>query len=239
MALIRLVLLLLAVGSVTLLLLQNQTPSLPLVFLGMQTQAWPMAVWLVAAIVLGVLTSIVLAGLSQLATYWESRAWRSRLRQQSRQSFGFTYRPAEANRTQSFSTPAAKTDSDEDWLEDWEEDREFKPSRTTVADAVKRPAPAYEVPQEPQSRYQSGSVYSYSYRQSPKSEPKPEPEPEPEPMRPPKEQQAQPPQTPKPRQVVDADFRVIVPPPPPAAAPENDWEFEDDQDNDRSRKDDW
>ncbi|NEQ32220.1 MAG: hypothetical protein F6K04_14670 [Leptolyngbya sp. SIO4C5] len=63
----RLVALLLAVGALVLFALQNTSPALPLVFLGVQTQALPIAVWLVGAIAAGAITALLLAGLMDLA----------------------------------------------------------------------------------------------------------------------------------------------------------------------------
>lgn len=63
----RLVALLLAVGALVLFAVQNTSPALPLVFLGMQTRALPIAVWLVGAIAAGAITALLLAGLIELA----------------------------------------------------------------------------------------------------------------------------------------------------------------------------
>ncbi len=60
MATTRLVVGLLALGILLLLGLQNLSPSLPLVFLGGRTLALPVGIWLVLAILLGVLTTLAL-----------------------------------------------------------------------------------------------------------------------------------------------------------------------------------
>jgi hypothetical protein len=68
MSVTRLTLLLLILGGVTLFALQNWLPVLPLVILGVQTQALPLAVWMVGAIAAGAMTTLVIAGLFRLST---------------------------------------------------------------------------------------------------------------------------------------------------------------------------
>ncbi len=58
MATARLVIVLLMLGTVVLLAVQNTSPTLPLVFLGGQTVALPLSVWLLIAICLGALTTL-------------------------------------------------------------------------------------------------------------------------------------------------------------------------------------
>ncbi|MFH7245328.1 MAG: hypothetical protein ACHWZW_21025 [Spirulina sp.] len=60
MATTRLVVGLLALGTMLLLGFQNLSPSLPLVFLGGRTLALPVGIWLVLAILLGALTTLAL-----------------------------------------------------------------------------------------------------------------------------------------------------------------------------------
>ncbi|MFQ4139431.1 hypothetical protein PGN35_024250 [Nodosilinea sp. PGN35] len=63
MATVRLVVVLLVLGAVVLLGVQNLTPALPLVFFGGTTQALPLGVWLSGAVVLGALTTLLLTAL--------------------------------------------------------------------------------------------------------------------------------------------------------------------------------
>ncbi|MBD0335269.1 MAG: hypothetical protein ICV62_07265 [Cyanobacteria bacterium Co-bin13] len=63
MATPRLLILLLLLVAVGLLAWQNLSLAVPLRFLGLQTQAYPLAVWLVGAIALGSLSSVFLASL--------------------------------------------------------------------------------------------------------------------------------------------------------------------------------
>jgi uncharacterized integral membrane protein len=67
MSTVRLVIVLLVLGTVLLLAVQNTSPALPLVFLGIQTLALPLAVWLVLAIALGALTTLLLTALLRSA----------------------------------------------------------------------------------------------------------------------------------------------------------------------------
>jgi hypothetical protein len=60
MATLRLVVILLALGAVLLLTVQNLSPALPLVFLGQQVVVLPLGVWLGGAIALGSLTTLVM-----------------------------------------------------------------------------------------------------------------------------------------------------------------------------------
>ncbi|HEY9764245.1 MAG TPA: hypothetical protein V6D07_17075 [Trichocoleus sp.] len=68
MATPRLLVVFLLLAAVTILVLQNTSPALPLVFLGVRTSALPLAVWLVGAIALGSLTSVLLATLVSAGT---------------------------------------------------------------------------------------------------------------------------------------------------------------------------
>jgi hypothetical protein len=128
------------------------------------------------------------------------------------------------------SQPDIRDRQDEDWA-DWEG---YEGSR---GDA-RRPEPVdrlplrtdFEVKQEPITRQQTGSVYSYSYN-------KPE-----EPRRPPYGEDAledAPPR--RPGGVYDADYRVITPPyhpePDAPSADEEDWGLEDVRDDSFNRED--
>lgn len=67
MATTRLVVVLLALGTVLLLLVQNLAPALPLVFLGSRSVALPVGVWLFGAISLGAVTTLGLTALLKSA----------------------------------------------------------------------------------------------------------------------------------------------------------------------------
>ncbi|MEA5451311.1 hypothetical protein VB780_22205 [Leptolyngbya sp. CCNP1308] len=63
MATVRLIVVLLVLGAVLLLGVQNLAPALPLVFFGGTTQALPLGIWLTGAVGLGALTTLVLTAL--------------------------------------------------------------------------------------------------------------------------------------------------------------------------------
>jgi uncharacterized integral membrane protein len=63
MSTVRLVIVILVLGTVLLLAVQNTSPALPLVFLGMTSLALPLAVWLMLALSLGALTTLLFTAL--------------------------------------------------------------------------------------------------------------------------------------------------------------------------------
>jgi uncharacterized integral membrane protein len=63
MSTVRLVIVILVLGTVLLLAVQNTSPALPLVFLGMTSLALPLAVWLMLALSLGSLTTLLFTAL--------------------------------------------------------------------------------------------------------------------------------------------------------------------------------
>ncbi|MBD1916557.1 MULTISPECIES: hypothetical protein [Cyanophyceae] len=63
MATVRLIVVLLVLGAVLLLGVQNLAPALPLVFFGGTTRALPLGIWLTGAVGLGALTTLVLTAL--------------------------------------------------------------------------------------------------------------------------------------------------------------------------------
>jgi uncharacterized integral membrane protein len=68
----RLLILLLILVGVTLFALQNWSPVLPLVILGAQTQALPLAIWMVGAIAAGVITTLITSALLRLSNFTAS-----------------------------------------------------------------------------------------------------------------------------------------------------------------------
>ncbi len=61
MAVIRLILLVAVLGGLTLLLVQNWSPVLSLVFLGMRTQPLPLAMWILFSTATGAFTSVLIS----------------------------------------------------------------------------------------------------------------------------------------------------------------------------------
>ncbi|MEM9448500.1 MAG: LapA family protein [Cyanobacteria bacterium P01_E01_bin.6] len=127
MAIRNLLLLILFVGSLVIFTLENMSPVVPLVILGSQTQALPLAIWLVGAIALGVLTTLLVAGLMQVATSLPrsrtSRFYADRPR----------YRPANAE--------PMRDDDEEDWqVIDVEGDRSASVRSSSSAKTAPRPS---------------------------------------------------------------------------------------------------
>jgi len=217
MPLIRIVLLLLILGGLALLVLQNLSP-VSLVFLGTTSQVLPVGIWMAIALSAGFFTSACL----QVLSYLQRSSLEARIRQlkaePSRPSQGRreSYKTETTSRQTSYTPPAQETttaDTTSDWEveesdeeEDWDIDEE--PESQPQENAVDRDQTTYEVRQEPKSSAQSGSVYSYSYREpSDSGVGKTEP-------------------------VYDVNYRVITPP--YRETPneeEEDWGFEDEEDD--------
>ncbi|QSJ17086.1 LapA family protein [Nostoc sp. UHCC 0702] len=234
MAVIRLILLVAVLGGLTLLLVQNWSPVLSLVFLGMRTQPLPLAMWILFSTTAGALTSVLISTLFKLSSYFVKPQRQTRFRSTAASPRTKATRPEEPTpRPASPPPPASKTEyaSDEEF-DDWETNRSnddwnFDENSTDTPTSSPKTQPSrdsqtYERQQEPKSSSQSGSVYSYSYRE-PKNT-----------------------AVGKAESVYDADYRVIIPPyqPPPTNQADNanddDWGFFDDDDfedgDKRSRK---
>jgi len=201
MAVLRLVLVLVILSGLALFTLQNATPPIALVFLGRQTLTLPLSVWILGAIVTGAITTLLLNALFQLSN---SAAVRRSRRVNS--STDPTPNPTPPRSpwqsnpsTSSYGAPSQssydETDSDFD-DEEYSAADPDEPSDRPRYDSYDRTD--YEVPQEPQRSYQSGSSYSYSYRDANTSG------------------------AGRAESVYDAEYRVIIPPQPPASATEDD-----------------
>jgi hypothetical protein len=230
MAVIRLILLVAVLGGLTLLLVQNWSPALPLIFLGIRTQALPLAIWILFSTAAGGFTSLFVTSLFKLSNYLGSQSTKtssnSRFtspRKQSRVEESTTRTgtvpPPTGVKTESSRNPSDDWDMDSS-NDDWDFDEERSVKSTTSPKNTER---TYEQKQEPTSGNKSGSSYSYSYREPKNSG------------------------VGKTESVYDADYRVIVPPyqsptenqqPPQVAnqAEDDDWgifdddeEFEDDK----------
>jgi hypothetical protein len=224
MAVIRLTLLVILLGGLTILLVQNWSPVLPLVFLGMRTQPLPLALWILFTTAAGAGTSLLINVLFKLSNYFG--------RQPQPAPAKSTTRRTTATRKQDYTPPPpsqappktkyATSNEFDDWEtdnsgDDWDFEQQPREAANPQPPAD---ASSYERPQKPKSGSQSGSTYSYSYRE-PKNT-----------------------AVGKTESVYDADYRVIIPPYQPTANEvvnddENDWGiFEDDdfEDDKPSRK---
>lgn len=224
MSVIRIALLLVVLGVLTLLVVQNWSPVLPLVFLGVRTLALPLAVWILIGVTAGAVTSLLIAGLFKLSNYFAQAKprYRRNVREGSSAQPNVAHHTA-ANRSQPDTErqspqgeraqdTASPSDADDDWEsdsndDDWNFEEDADKTRNDPQNTV-RDSTNYEVNTEPKSGYRSGSVYSYGYREPSNSG------------------------VGKTESVYDADYRVIPPPYPETDTPkkDEDWGFEDDDD---------
>ncbi|NMG10181.1 LapA family protein [Brasilonema sp. UFV-L1] len=227
MAVFRLILLVTVLGGLTLLLVQNWLPVLPLVFLGMKSKPLPLAIWILFSTTAGALTTVFLTSLFNLSNYFAGQKPQSPFRSPatatrrsqtrteeptSRPSPSSSERKTESTRTSNTPDDWETDNSTDDW--DFEEKKEQAPtpnSQNTSQNTQVRDSSTYERQQEPKSSNKSDSVYSYSYREPKNSG------------------------VGKTESVYDADYRVIIPPyePPTTNQPQtnqtkdDDWEFLD------------
>ncbi|AFZ25935.1 hypothetical protein Cylst_3817 [Cylindrospermum stagnale PCC 7417] len=211
MAVIRLILLVAVLGGLTLLLAQNWSPVLPLVFLGMRTQPLPLALWILFSTAAGAFTSILITTLFKLSNLFAGQPDKT-----PPKSAPTSPRHSADRRKEPTPSPASppppsgKTKHStsqefDDWEtpnqnDDWDFEEQPEQAPTDIAEERQR---------APKSSSQSGSVYSYSY-QEPKNT-----------------------AVGKTESVYDADYRVIIPPyqPPTTNQADNDdWDFFDDDD---------
>lgn len=220
MAVIRLILLVAVLGILTLLLVQNWSPVLSLVFLGVRSLSLPLAMWIFFSTAAGAFTSLFITTLLKVSNYFGEQQ-----RQRPYKSAGTSprakattsreepqpppYRPS----TAASQTESATSKAFDDWEtndrrnDDWDFD-EQQPQAPTPSPQTPpvRDSQTYERQQEPQSRSQSGSVYSYNYRE-PKNT-----------------------AVGKTESVYDADYRVIIPPYEPPTTKQVDEQADDDDD---------
>lgn len=82
--LFRLLVLLAIAGILITFALSNWSPLLPLTFLGIQTPALPLALWVLGAIAAGIVTHLVISALFSLASYGAARSARAEFRRATR-----------------------------------------------------------------------------------------------------------------------------------------------------------
>ncbi|MBU7584851.1 MAG: LapA family protein [Nostoc sp. TH1S01] len=232
MAVIRLILLVAILGSLTLLLVQNWSPAISLVFLGMRTQPLPLAMWILFVTTAGALTSVLITTLFKVSSYFVGQP-----RQTPPKSTTTSRRVSTPRREEPTSAPftgpssASQSQAATEEIDDWETsntnddwDFEEQPQQTPPPRPKTQPGRNFEPEErqpEPKTSAKSGSTYSYSYRE-PKNT-----------------------AVGKTESVYDADYRVIIPPykqptdEPANNADDDDWSFfEDDEfgDDDKPRK---
>jgi uncharacterized integral membrane protein len=253
--LFRLLLLLAVVGALTVFALQNLTPLLPLVFLGIQFPPLPLAWWVLGAIAAGALSMLIIQVLIGLSNFAAGQSARARIRTASdRQARAATSSPEpepERRRPRESRRRDRSAASDDSTWQDWrgyESTSTQTPPRPTqpVDDWERPPSDDWEhsTPQDSprdraKERFTSDDLKNFETTASPKSETR-SGSTYSYSYREPQDTDAG-----KPESVVDADFRVIVPPyrplddatisippPPPPPVEENadDW-FEDTPDD--------
>lgn len=203
----RIILLLVILGGLTLLLVQNWSPVLPLVFLGVATPALPLAAWILISLAAGASTSLAIAFLLQLTNYFsQPKSSNQRQAQTPPKTAAYTASSAPPKTPPPPQSDRAVDDWQESADEDWDfgenADEQDSPPQENVQDPR-----SYEVSSEPKSSYRIGSVYSYSYREPSDSG------------------------VGRTESVYDADYRVLTPPyTEPKKVPEQeeeDWGFDD------------
>lgn len=223
----RIVLLLLLGGGLALFVLSNLSlPVLPLVFLGMETPALPLTVWIGIAIAAGAMTSFVLQLLSYLQRVHrpleavDQEPPRTRWQRDERFEREVPepetpYTPPPPNASPQTPTSDWEETMDKDWNFQDESASSYREefNRDRFPETPESDRQSYDVKQQPASGHKNGSVYSYSYRDAQKSG------------------------VGKPDVVYDANYRVITPPyqkppEPEQEDEEEDWGFEDDEDFD-------
>ncbi len=178
---LRLPLLFLILGGLAFFTLQNLTP-IPLVILGIQTQALPLSVWMLIAIAAGGLSTVVIGGLfkaSNLFAAPKRRATAGRSRQTAvGSSSGPAWMPnwsksdpdktatstASGHSGGSRSRPeqAARANGGEDWnsfdnkLEEWEDWDGYQDSTPSASSSTASARTSYQEPayQDPRTSYQ-------------------------------------------------------------------------------------
>ncbi|NJL63801.1 MAG: LapA family protein [Methylacidiphilales bacterium] len=210
MAVIRLILLVAVLGGLTLLLVQNFSPALPLVFLGVRSQPLPLAMWILLSVVAGGITELLISSLYELTNYFGGSSKQTRPQSTvSSSNRNSSYRQPE-NTSRSTSSPESRekseyrSNAEDDWNlednEDWDFEQQQKPNYRPQEEPrdkqVSSNSKNYEREQQPIRSDKSGSSYSISYRE-PKNT-----------------------GVGKTESVYDADYRVIVPPYQPPS-PEN------------------
>ncbi|MEA5596388.1 LapA family protein [Rivularia sp. UHCC 0363] len=217
MTVIRLILLVAVLGGLTLLLAQNWSPAIPLVFLGWQTKPLSLAIWMLFGTAAGGFTSLLISSLLRLLP--------NRYVTQPRQTTSYTpsdspradqrSRPNETYQT----TPPASTPrppdefentADDDWdldknvNDDWDFEERFEQRESQATDSRS----SYTKIQDDRD-YEDFQQPSYS----------------------PQKRDFKNPNVEKTESVYDADYRVIIPPPNQSATSNDDTDDTDDDDD--------
>ena len=210
--LVLLIVLIVVIGGLALFALQNWSPSLQLTFLGLKSRPLPISIWIIGALIAGVVTYLFIYGLFELSNYLfkqnlqSPRATSRTLQHQalSRESRDRYSQSEEISNSQSsfnLNKDSELREEDEnidDWKQEtprisnsWDSSRKEQDIEDTQKSVSQDSTEKnHEVEKEPKTESCSGSVYSYGYREPSASGVS---------------------QT---ESVYDADYRVITPQPP-------------------------
>jgi hypothetical protein len=152
----RLILLFVVLGGLTLLLVQNLSPALPLVFLGARTIPLPLALWILFSTAAGAATTVLISSLLSFINYSATPTQKTPPANSKRPPT--TSREEVKSASRSASNPQEYTTSNEfdDWETDNNEDSDWEETQQPQND---------DRPPTPSSSSQSGSTYSYNYKQ--------------------------------------------------------------------------
>ncbi|MDY6897175.1 MAG: LapA family protein [Cyanobacteriota bacterium] len=127
MAVIRLILLVTVLGGLMLLLAQNWSPAVPLVFLGLQTRPISLAVWMLLSTAAGVCTSLLISSLLKLSSRSATQRQRKSDYEPSPPKFNQRNKRESEFKEREFTPPAASSSQPpndfEDSYDDWDLDR--------------------------------------------------------------------------------------------------------------------
>ncbi|MEO1374871.1 MAG: LapA family protein [Cyanobacteria bacterium J06635_10] len=241
MTVTRLILLVAILGGIMLLLGQNLSPAIPLVFLGLRTQPLSLAIWMLLGIAAGGFTSLLISSLIQLSSRYDmqQRQTSSYELKDSARANKRTSREKDSDRRNPTPSQASRVQPpdefentyDDDWdldknvSDDWEfSERQYRATNSETRYTKIQDDNDYEDFRQPEDDYESAdSSYSYNKRELKDSG------------------------IGKTESIYDADYRVIIPPPSPSATSntkpysdpiekenDDDWkfleeDFEDDQ----------
>ncbi|MEM6401288.1 MAG: LapA family protein, partial [Cyanobacteria bacterium P01_D01_bin.116] len=230
-------------GGLMLLLAQNWSPAVPLVFLGLRTKPISLAAWMLLSTTAGVFTSSLVSSLLQLSSRSVTKRQRTsyepsdspKANQRNNREKEFKERkftPPRASSPQPLDDFSDSEDTRDDWdldrnADDWdfEEKKEYSYSNPRSSYTKIQDDRDYEDFRESEDNYDSADS-SYSYDKSDLNDSGVEER--------------------KKREVYDADYRVIVPPPNPSTTSntsvkendnkkdDDDWDFlDEDFDSDK------
>ncbi|MEM7714165.1 MAG: LapA family protein, partial [Cyanobacteria bacterium P01_A01_bin.68] len=127
MAVIRLIFLVTVLGGLMLLLAQNWSPAVPLVFLGLQTRPISLAVWMLLSTAAGVFTSLSISSLLKLSSRSVTQRQRTSYEQSNSPKFNQRNKRENEFKERKFTPPPASSPQPpndfEDSYDDWDLDR--------------------------------------------------------------------------------------------------------------------